>query len=163
MAIDAFDMALVHRVFRNELRNAPRLVGEVSVGDTRRSAIVAGHVELMVAALHHHHAAEDELIWPKLHARAATRASDIVRMEDQHRGIADAVEQVQGILPSWIGSADTSSTRRLGAALEELFTRVDGHLDEEERYIVPLINDTSRPTSGGRPPPAGRSSCPEEI
>jgi hemerythrin-like domain-containing protein len=57
------------------------------------------------AALHHHHAAEDELIWPKLHARARTRVADITRMKDAHRGIADSVATVQAILPSWKDSA----------------------------------------------------------
>jgi hypothetical protein len=52
---------------------------------------------------------------------------------------------VQGIVPSWIRSADTSSTRKLSAALEELSTMVDGHLDDEERDIVPLINEYITP------------------
>ena len=141
MAIDAFDMAIVHRVFRDEFRHLPSLIREVSAGDMRRSAIVARHLEFMMAALHHHHAAEDELIWPKLHARAAARAGDISRMEDQHRGIADAVATIQNSVPVWIRSADPRLTHQLGARVEELSAIVDTHLADEECNIVPLINE----------------------
>ena len=79
MLTDAFDMAIVHRVFRTELH------------DTKRSAIVGDHLKFIVAGLHHHHAAEDELIWPKLHARAPARAAEIARIENQHRDIAEGV------------------------------------------------------------------------
>ena len=153
MPTDAFEMAIVHRVFRNELRNAPGLIREVEAGDTERSAIVGGHLDFIAAALHHHHAAEDELIWPKLHARAAARAGDISRMEDQHRGIADAVVTIQNSVPVWIRSADPRLTHQLGARVEELSAIVDTHLADEECNIVPLINEyiTSGPM---RTPPA---------
>ena len=51
MAIDAFDMAIVHRVFRDEFRHLPSLIREVSAGDMRRSAIVASssYLRILVA------------------------------------------------------------------------------------------------------------------
>ena len=59
MLTDAFDMAIVHRVFRTELHNAPELVRDVEAGDTKRSAIVGDHPKFIVAGLYHPHAAED--------------------------------------------------------------------------------------------------------
>src|ERR1700742_5147724 len=106
MPTDAFDMAIVHRVLRTELHNAPELVRDVDVGDTKRSAIVGGHLKFIMAALHNHHAAEDELIWPKLRARAPAQSAEIARMVDQHRGIAETVASVQAILEPWSMSAD---------------------------------------------------------
>jgi hypothetical protein len=61
-------MVLVHRLFRRELGNASDVIGGVAAGDVKRSGLVAGHLGHMVAGLHHHHAAENELVWPKLHA-----------------------------------------------------------------------------------------------
>jgi Hemerythrin HHE cation binding domain len=75
---DAFDMGIVHRVFRSELHNAPRLIRDVQPGDIERSAIVGGHLNFIVAALQHHHAVEDELVWPKLRTRAPARAVEII-------------------------------------------------------------------------------------
>ena len=145
MATDAFDMAIAHRVFRNELHNAPGLVGDVEAGDTARSAVVGAHLELITAALHHHHAAEDELIWPKLHARAPASAEAITRMEQAHRGIADADAKVKSILASWVTSADTRLAQQLVEAVEDLSARVDEHLADEERNIVRLINQHITP------------------
>jgi hemerythrin-like domain-containing protein len=141
MLTDAFDMAIVHRVFRTELHNAPELVRDVEAGDTKRSAIVGDHLKFIVAGLHHHHAAEDELIWPKLHARAPAQAAEIARMEDQHRDIAEGVAKVQGIVASWSTSADPRLAERLIPAVENLSAVVDEHLADEELNIVPLINE----------------------
>jgi hemerythrin-like domain-containing protein len=141
MPTDAFDMAIVHRVFRNELHNAPTLVRDVKAGDTNRSAIVGAHLDFIVAALHHHHAAEDDLIWPKLHARVPSYAVDILRMESAHRGIADADAKVHALVASWELSADTRLAEQLAVSIEDLSARVDEHLGDEERNVVPLINE----------------------
>ena len=138
--IDAFDMAIVHRVFRTELHNAPGLVRDVNAGDTKRSAIVGDHLNFIVAALHNHHAAEDELIWPKLHARAPAQAAEIARMEGQHRAIADGVDRVQDVVVSWAVSADPRLAEQLIPAVENMSAVVDEHLADEELNIVPLIN-----------------------
>jgi iron-sulfur cluster repair protein YtfE (RIC family) len=140
MPTDAFDMAIVHRVFRNELHNAPGLVRDVEVADTARSAAVGAHLDFIVAALHHHHATEDDLIWPKLRARAPAHTEDLSRMEHAHRGIADADVRVKSILASWVASADLPIAAQLVEAVNDLSARVDEHLADEERSIVPLIN-----------------------
>jgi hemerythrin-like domain-containing protein len=141
MPTDAFDMAIVHRVFRTELHNAPGLVRDVKAGDTKRSAIVGDHLNFIVAAVHNHHAAEDELVWPKLHARAPARAGEIARMEGQHQAIAESVARVQDVVASWAASADPRSAEQLIRAVENLSAVVDEHLADEELNIVPLINE----------------------
>ena len=108
MPTDAFEMALVHQAFRNELHNAAGLIRDVNGRDTNRAAIVGGHVDFIATALHHHHAAEDEVIWPKLRERAATREVDITRMEDTHRDIADDIARVRKIAS--VGRFGRSST-----------------------------------------------------
>jgi iron-sulfur cluster repair protein YtfE (RIC family) len=141
MPTDAFDMAIVHRVFRTELHNAPVLVRDVKAGDTKRSAIVGDHLNFIFAALHNHHVAEDELVWPKLHARAPAQASEIARMESQHQAIAEGVTTVQYGVATWTASADPRLAERLIAAVENLSAVVDEHLADEELNIVPLINE----------------------
>jgi iron-sulfur cluster repair protein YtfE (RIC family) len=145
MPTDAFDMAIAHQAFRNELHNAPGLVRDVEADDTARAAVVGAHLEFIVAALHHHHAAEDDLIWPKLQARAPASAEDITRMQQAHRGIADADAKVKSILASWVTSADARLAQQLVEAVEDLSARVDEHLADEERNIVPLINQHITP------------------
>ena len=73
MSIDALDMLVVHRVFRREFHDMSGLIAGVAAGDTARAKVVGEHLRFMLAALHHHHAAEDELVWPKLHSRVPGR------------------------------------------------------------------------------------------
>jgi iron-sulfur cluster repair protein YtfE (RIC family) len=141
MLCDAFDMEVIHRVFRTELHNAPDLVRDVKAGDSKRSAIVGDHLNFIVAGLHSHHAAEDELIWPKLHARAPAQAAEITRMEGQHRGIAEGVATMQDVVASWAASADPRLAEQVIPAAENLSAVLDEHLADEELNIVPLINE----------------------
>jgi iron-sulfur cluster repair protein YtfE (RIC family) len=56
--------------------------------------VIADHLGYIVAALHHHHTAEDELLWPALYTRVpATCDLTIKQMEDAHAAIAEAVER----------------------------------------------------------------------
>jgi hypothetical protein len=123
------------------LTSAAGLIRGVEAGDTARAGVVGGHVAFMAEALHHHHAAEDAVIWPKLRARAATSEVDVTRMEDTHREIADYIERVRTVATSWSAYADPRVADQLVPTLEEFVTRLDEHLADEERNVVPLIND----------------------
>lgn len=141
MPINAYEMVMGHRLFRRELGNASDLIGGVAAGDTKRSRLVATHLAHMVTGLHHHHTAEDELVWPKLHARVAFRKSDIQRMEAQHVEIAASVHAVESLRELWAPSADPQLAVQLKAGVNELSARIDEHMQDEERDMVPLINE----------------------
>lgn len=138
-SVDVFEMALVHRMFRKEFRGLVDLIGSVEAGDTQRSRLVGRHAEFMLAGLHHHHAAEDELMWPKLHARVPIDAAQIQRMQDQHARIAASVDTLRQALPTWVATADPQSVVPVTTAAVELSNLVDDHLTDEEENVVPLI------------------------
>jgi hypothetical protein len=137
----AFEMAIVHRAFRNELHRLPELIDCVREGDARHAAVVDAHLKLVVAVLHHHHSAEDDLIWPKLHARVPLHDSDIYRQEDAHRSIAAAVDAAKAAGTAWAKTGARSAAERLRTAVDELVRCVDAHLEDEERNVVPLIDE----------------------
>lgn len=137
----AFEMAMVHRFFRNELHGVPELINGVRAGDAKRAAVVNAHLSFIVAVLHHHHAAEDDLIWPKLHARVPLCDRDICRMEDEHRAIAAGVDTAKATGSVWARTGAASAAERLRTAVDELIGLVEVHLDDEERDVVPLIED----------------------
>jgi hypothetical protein len=141
MPIDAFEMAMVHRVFRRELQNAPRLIRDVHPGDVKRSRFVGVHLGNILSALHHHHAAEDELLWPTLYSRIPLRENEIRRMEDEHAGIALSVDMLKPVSAAWSTSADPTLAKQFIVALAEVSCRVDEHLTDEEHFIVPLVNE----------------------
>ena len=91
--------------------------------------------------LHHHHAAEDDLIWPKLHARVPLCDHDICRMEDAHRAIAAGIDTAKATGSVWAKTGAPSAAERLRTAVDELIGLVDVHLDDEERDVVPLIEE----------------------
>lgn len=145
MPSDPFEMALVHRAFHRELHNATGLVRSATAGDTSRSAVVGEHIDFMLTAIHHHHLAEDAVVWPRLSARRPGRAAEVHRMEDAHRGIADASERVRAAAARWADSGDPSLADQLVPLVEEFLSRIDEHFDDEERNVVPLIAEYLSP------------------
>jgi hypothetical protein len=141
MSINALDMRLVHRVFRREFAAIPGLIGDVPPGDSARAKVVGDHLTFMVDALHNHHAAEDDTVWPLLHRRVPARAGDIERMENQHRNIVGAVERVNANLSAWEGAPGGPTGDQLLAAVAELLNVVVEHLNDEERNAVPIIEE----------------------
>lgn len=145
MSCDPFEMALVHRGFRRELHNAAGLVRGVTAGDSRRAAVVYEHIDFMMTAVHFHHSAEDRVVWPKLSARAPSRAAELTRMEDAHRTIDDACELVRATADPWAETGDPRRAEELMPVIEGFASRVDEHFDDEEHNVVPLIAEYLSP------------------
>ncbi|WP_156622959.1 hemerythrin domain-containing protein [Mycobacterium sp. 1164966.3] len=150
MPTDAFEMAMVHRVFRSELRSASELIRQVHPGQYGRRKRVADHILNVLAALHHHHHAEDELLWPTLRSRVRLRADDIDRMETEHALMAKLVSSVEVRLAAWIADTDctaagcapqSSAAQKLIYEIETLAELVNEHFNAEELRVVPLINE----------------------
>jgi Hemerythrin HHE cation binding domain len=150
MPTDAFEMALVHRVFRSELSAAPGLITLVRPGQRGRGTQVSDHISNVLTALHHHHEAEDELLWPTLHARVPLRAEDIHRMETEHALIAKLVSSVELRLAAWLAAtespgagcaAQSRAAQILIYEVETLAELVGEHLSVEELRVIPLINE----------------------
>lgn len=138
------DMVLVHRVFRREFHAAAWLVETVRAGDVARARVVGDHLVFILSALHHHHTAEDDHVWPKLQTRAASNDADIQRMVDEHAAIAAVVRRVETLLCPWSASADRGYGQQLAAVVSELSTLVNEHLDNEERIALPVIEQYLR-------------------
>src|SRR6478736_8119138 len=82
---DTRDMITVHRFLRREFRLAPGLVERVAPGDVQRAGVVGRHLDFMSEFLHHHHSAEDAVLWPVLVERVPDELAPLVElMEAQH-------------------------------------------------------------------------------
>lgn len=132
-------MVLVRRVFRRAFGGFDDLVVGVPPGDTRRAGAVADHLALIVAVLHHHHLAEDDLVWPKLTARVPEAAEEICRLESQHGDIDDVLGGVEAARTAWRATPDAAAGRVLCERMAILRELLYDHLDEEERVAVPMI------------------------
>ena len=159
---DTTDMVLVHRVFRRELRLAPRLVRHVGAGDTAQAGRVAAHVAGLLDALHHHHSGEDELVWPKLLQRAPLDDGLVARMQAQHETVAGLLEQVRQLLAPWQSSASPLAAQRLAETSEALSVALDEHLAEEERRVLPLVEEHLSVTEWDQVGERGFADTPKE-
>lgn len=140
MPSDPFQMAMIHRTFRREFSNLSGLIRALPAGDTHRSRFVGNYLGNMISVLHHHHDAEDELLWPKLHDRAQCHGDTLQRAQAEHAVIAAAIDKVQSVRPLWARCAEPHLAEQLSAAIEELSAHADEHFDHEERSVVPLIS-----------------------
>ncbi|WP_225753946.1 nitroreductase/quinone reductase family protein [Actinotalea sp. Marseille-Q4924] len=131
------EMAVIHRVFRRGLPMVAGLVRRTPPGATGRSEVIAGHLDFLLSALHHHHSGEDRNIWPLLLERAAPAAELVRRMEAQHATVAERSGRVRSLLDAWRGSATDGEP--LAVAIDELSAALGEHLDDEEAHVVPLI------------------------
>ncbi|MGJ6968401.1 hemerythrin domain-containing protein [Streptosporangium sp. G11] len=133
------EMVVVHRVFRRESGLMPHFVRAVPEGDTVRAAEIAEHYLDYAEGLHHHHTAEDELVWPLLLSRVRPRAGMVERMEDQHQRIDATLARIAEVLPEWRLTASKGTGEKLAITMEEHRAALVEHLDDEERYVLALI------------------------
>ena len=140
---DVRDMYMAHTMFRREFGLAPALVRGVADGDLQRAAVVADHLRIVDNGLHHHHAAEDKHLWPRLLERSGADAEpvvDIVRvMEEQHDGVDKLLDELRTGLARWRGTADAARREELADTAERLADLLVKHLTAEEELALPLI------------------------
>ncbi|GAA4350647.1 hemerythrin domain-containing protein [Angustibacter luteus] len=136
---DTRDMVTVHRFLRREFRLAPGLVERVAAGDVQRAALVGQHLDFMSEFLHHHHSAEDEVLWPVLVERVPDELAPLVElMEAQHERVDELLQQINALVPPWTRTASATDRDRLAALLAELYVGLHEHMEAEETRILPL-------------------------
>jgi len=136
--IDVRDMAIVHRTFRNAYEESARLVRAAPSPSPRRVTFLADHIDFGIAALHHHHEGEDELLYPKLIQRVPEQAPMTEQVEHEHLAIKTALEAASAACAAWRQRPSAETGEALAAALDHLNAVVQPHLDDEENKVVPL-------------------------
>ena len=137
---DTRDMYTVHAMMRREFALLPGLVRRVEAGDSARAQVVADHITLLTLVLNEHHAAEDAVLWPKLLSRAPKEIAPVVHLlEEQHAEIDTLTDHVNALLAPWTSGAGLNDRDALSEALDALAVLLDGHLQLEERLILPVV------------------------
>src|SRR5215470_2063737 len=136
--IDVRDMAIVHRLFRQSYDEAARLVRAAPTPSPGRVTFLADHIDFILGGLHTHHQDEDELLYPKLIERAPDQAAMTEQVEHEHQQIATALDAASAACATWRQRPSAETGEALAAALGQLNSVVQPHLDDEEQKIVPL-------------------------
>ncbi|MFE2540954.1 hemerythrin domain-containing protein [Actinacidiphila glaucinigra] len=138
---DIRDMLVVHEAFRRAYGKMPGLVLAVAPGDTARASVVADHIQLIEEFLHLHHKGEDELLWPKLMARASEDlAPALALMEKHHAQIDGLLVECSSAMARWRKRATASDRDQLAAALRALGELLTEHLAVEEAEVLPSVD-----------------------
>jgi hemerythrin-like domain-containing protein len=136
--IDVRDMAIVHRTFRNVYEESARLVRTAPAPSPARVTFLADHIDFALAALHHHHEAEDALLYPKLIERVPEQAAVTEQVEHEHLLIKAALDAASAACAAWRQQPGAQTGEALATALDHLNTVAQPHLDDEEQKVVPL-------------------------
>jgi hemerythrin-like domain-containing protein len=141
--VDTRSMVCVHTFLRREFRLAAGLIRSVHACDTRRARIVADHLEFLTTFLHHHHAGEDRLLWPKLMARVPEELAPLVGlMQAQHEHVAALLQDIEPVRARWRSHAREADRDELARTFDELYLGLTEHLDAEEQRLLPIAART---------------------
>jgi len=129
-------LLLAHRAMLRDLNRLTALLAGASAFPRKRAAAVAEYLEDLCDSIHHHHSAEDEVLWPVLERTAGPHV-DLTELADDHAVLDPKLHGVRA------GAAALRSTgtvpAALVAALTDLRDTLHEHIGDEERTIVPLI------------------------
>jgi hemerythrin-like domain-containing protein len=138
---DSRDMIGVHDAMRREFGALPALVAGVPAGDADGTAVVAGHVLMMVDFLHAHHTSEDDHVWPRLRERCPDDVGPLIEtMDRQHAFIDGELKALAAGGRRWRASADATDRDAVADVAERLLPALHEHLALEEERILPLID-----------------------
>lgn len=132
------EMPIIHRIFRRQFVELRDLVQEAT--DAFQIAAIADHLGFLLDGLHMHHTTEDDLIWPKLLDRAGLDAPLVERMEEQHQQIDVSVAEVRSATSVWRSDPTPATSSALADRIGDFLVVLEGHLNEEEQVVVPLID-----------------------
>lgn len=135
---DVTEMASVHRVFRNALSDAPKLVGPAA-NDAERAELVGSYYDNVLRLLHVHHDSEDECLTPRLVARGTPEeVAEVTRIAAQHADVLTDIATAEGRIAEFRATPSLDTAATCAGSLATLNASLVAHLDEEETNAMPI-------------------------
>jgi iron-sulfur cluster repair protein YtfE (RIC family) len=137
--LDMTAMHAMHRALRRELEYLAKIAARAD-DDPRQILVNAAGWEMFKKALHVHHGAEDEALWPPMRQALADRPDDLAlldAMEAEHAAIDPLIETIDAALTD-----REAGPERLAATIDELVSALTAHLKHEEDQTLPLVDAT---------------------
>lgn len=128
---DLTSMYVIHRAMLADLRRLTDLLGGTTPLQPARDEAVREYTALLLTEVHHHHANEDDVLWPIIE-RTAGQAVDLAPYTDDHQALAPVLDRCHTGLHG--------DRRQLGRALGDLLDLLDDHIAEEESRLFPIIS-----------------------
>ena len=156
-------MAIVHQTFPNAFTESAQLIRANPTPSPERVAFMSDHVDFALGMLHHHHASEDELLYPLLIQRAPEEAAETERTQHQHKEVEGTIEAATNACVTWRKSPSAESGEALATSLEALNEALQPHLDDEEQITVPLAAVTLTQAEWDKMGEQGTAGIPKKM
>lgn len=140
---DLLGISLAHRAMVTDVGRVATLASAFADGQMtctpRRARAVARYVELLCDSVHHHHATEDQVLWPVIEA-AAGGCVDLTELSEDHAALDPRLDRLRALAAGFqLNVGDRESAAPLAAGLTELHALLHEHIADEEREIFPVI------------------------
>jgi hypothetical protein len=138
---------MIHEAFRRDLA---RLSGAVRAPrtDPPRARALQARWEFVDDQLHHHHAVEDDSLWPLVRPKLQGRSEPLAvleEMEADHRELLPVGRAVSDEFESFAARPDDAAGTALADHLDTRTALLGGHLDSEESRCFPVIDEALTP------------------
>lgn len=139
---DMLGMKIAHRVMLRDLDRTKGIAMAIADGEVpatpRRVRALVRYLELLRESIHHHHVAEDDILWPLIELRAGSHI-DLTALTEDHRALDPKLNGLQAA----VGKFGVEPSRRTAAVmakrLAEIRDMLVEHISEEERDTFPVI------------------------
>jgi hemerythrin-like domain-containing protein len=132
-----------HRSMRGDARrfaDVTRAIADGSLpGTPGRARAIQQYLTNLCDGIHHHHQAEDDVLWPVLRETAGAEV-DLAELTDDHKQLDPLLDRVRAEATALTDApADRDAAGRLSDTLATLRDLLDEHIDDEERTVFPVI------------------------
>ncbi|MDL5157568.1 hemerythrin domain-containing protein [Actinomycetospora termitidis] len=136
---DLLGIRIAHRIMRRDARGLARLAAAWADGsdplEGRRRRVFGRWIEGLCLDIHHHHATEDDHLWPILERRAGAEV-DLAPLSDDHAALDPVLDDIRA---AFAVAASGGRVDVLAERLTHLADLLDEHIIEEERDLFPII------------------------
>ena len=140
--LDMSSMLAIHQALRRDLDRLGRLAARPDGNPARLLRAAAGW-EQFKTFLVAHHTAEDQALWPPLRAAVAANPDQVA--------LADALEEEHSVIEPLLAAIDAAAAdpddghQAIGGIIDELISKLSGHLRHEETAGFALIDASLTP------------------
>jgi hypothetical protein len=130
--LDLSTMLTIHAALRRDLKQVARIAGRRDSTDASRLRAALGWQQFEKFLVVHHQA-EDDVLWPALRATVADNPDQLA--------LVDALEEEHAVIDPLLQAIDAGNGS-FGDVIDELVTKLGGHLAHEESDGLTLIDAT---------------------
>lgn len=140
--LDMSTMLAIHLALRRDLDRLGRIAARLDDNPARLLQAAAGW-EQFKTFLVAHHTAEDRALWPALREAVAANPDQVA--------LADALEEEHSVIEPLLAAIDAAAAdpddghQRFGDIIDELISKLSGHLTHEETDGLALIDASLTP------------------